>query len=100
MNDGIESIERNNTWELVDFLKNNDCIGGKWIYMTKFKANGDVDKYKERLVAKGFSQEYEVDYNETFAPIVRLDTCCPTFSAYPIFPKWSRVKSCFVQSGQ
>ena len=41
---------------------------------TKFKANGDVDKYKARLVAKGFSQEYGVDYDEIFAHIERLDT--------------------------
>ena len=74
MNDEIESIEKNDTWELVDLPKNKDYIGVKWVYKTKFKANGDVDKYKARLVAKGFSQEYGVDYSETFAPIARLDT--------------------------
>lgn len=74
MNDEIESIEKNDTWELVDLPKNKDCIGVKQVYKTKFKANGDVDKYKARFVAKGFLQEYGVDYNEKFAPTTRLDT--------------------------
>lgn len=60
MNDEIESIERNDTSKLVALPNNNDCIGVKCVYKVKFKANGDVDKYKERLVAKLFSQEYGV----------------------------------------
>jgi hypothetical protein len=46
----------------------------KWVYKTKYKVNGEVEKYKTRLVAKGFSQEYGVDYNETFSLVARLDT--------------------------
>ena len=49
MNDKIESIERNDTWDLVDFPKNKYCIGVKWVNKTKFKANGDVEKYKARV---------------------------------------------------
>ena len=74
MNNEIESIEKNDTWELVDLPKNRDCIGVKWVYKMKYKANGEVEKYKARLVAIGFAQEYGVDCNETFAPIARLDT--------------------------
>ena len=44
------------------------------VYKTKFDAKGEIVKHKERLVAKGFSQQYTFDYNETFAPIARLDT--------------------------
>ena len=73
MNEEMESIDKNDTWELVDFPKNKDCIGVKWVYKTKYKENGEVDKYKAILVAKGFAQEYVVDYNETFAPVARLD---------------------------
>ena len=46
----------------------------KWLYKTKLKKNGEVDKYKARLVAKGHKQEFGVDYKEVFAPIARHDT--------------------------
>jgi hypothetical protein len=74
MNDEMESIEENDTWDLVDLPKEKECIGVKWVYKTKYKANGKFEKYKARLVAKLFAQEYGVDYNETFAPVERLDT--------------------------
>jgi hypothetical protein len=74
MNEEMESIKKNDTWDLVDLPKEKECIGVKWVYKTKYKANGEVDKHKARLVAKGFAQEYGVDYNETFAPVARLDT--------------------------
>ena len=74
MNEEMESIDKNDTWELGDLPKNKECIGVKWVYKTKCKENGEVDKYKEILVAKRFAQEYRVDYNGTFAPIAILDT--------------------------
>ena len=74
MHEEMESTDKNDTWELVDLPKNKECIGVKWVYKTKYKENVEVDKYKSRLVAKGFAQEYGVDYNENFAPVARLDT--------------------------
>ena len=74
MDEEIDSIERNSTWDLVDFPNNKNCIGVKSIYNTKLNADGDVEKYKARLVAQGFSQKPNIDYNETFAPVSRLDT--------------------------
>jgi hypothetical protein len=64
MNEEMESIKKNDTWDLVDLPKEKECIGVKWVYKTKYKENGEVDKYKARLLAKGFAQEYGVDYNE------------------------------------
>jgi hypothetical protein len=48
--------------------------GVKRIYKTKLNVEGEVEKHKERLVAQGFSQQPNIDYNETFAPIARIDT--------------------------
>ncbi|RVW42706.1 Retrovirus-related Pol polyprotein from transposon TNT 1-94 [Vitis vinifera] len=74
MNQEIEAIERNNTWELTDLPSGGKTIGVKWIFKTKLNENGEVDKYKARLVAKGYSQQYGVDYVEVFAPVARLET--------------------------
>lgn len=73
VNEEIESIEKNDTLELVDFPKVKECIGVKWIYKTKFNANRDVEKHKARLVANGFAQKYGVDFNETFGLVARLN---------------------------
>ena len=74
MDEEIDAIEKNHTWELVSLPKGKDVIGVKWVYKTKLSANGDVQKHKARLVAKGYSQQLGIDYNETFAPVARLDT--------------------------
>ena len=74
MNQEIEAIERNNTWELTDLPSGGKTIGVKWIFKTKLNENGEVDKYKARLVAKGYNQQYGVDYVEVFAPVARLET--------------------------
>lgn len=46
----------------------------KWVYKTKLNEKGDIDKYKARLVEKGFSQQPGIDFGENFAPVARLDT--------------------------
>uniref|UniRef100_A0A151UDA6 Retrovirus-related Pol polyprotein from transposon TNT 1-94 n=1 Tax=Cajanus cajan TaxID=3821 RepID=A0A151UDA6_CAJCA len=74
MEEEIKMIEKNNIWDLVDYPKDKDIIGVKWVYKTKLNLDGTIQKHKARLVAKGYSQQPGVDYNETFAPIARLDT--------------------------
>ena len=74
MDEEIDSIEINSTWDLVYFPDNKNCIGVKWIYKTKLNADGDVEKYKARLVAQGFSQQPSIGYSETFAQVARIYT--------------------------
>jgi hypothetical protein len=67
VNEEYDSLMKNHTWELVEFFENKVPIGSKWLYKSKFKADGSIDKYKERLVAKGYSQNEGIDYDDTFA---------------------------------
>ena len=55
MDEEIASIEKNQTWELVDLPNGRDVIGLKWIYKTKYNEDGSIQKHKARLVAKGYS---------------------------------------------
>ncbi|KAK0596555.1 hypothetical protein LWI29_016765 [Acer saccharum] len=57
MEDEIRMIEKNQTWELVDRPKNREVVGVKWIYKTKLNQDGNIQKHKARLVARGFTQK-------------------------------------------
>ncbi|KAD5961638.1 hypothetical protein E3N88_13111 [Mikania micrantha] len=70
----IKAIERNGTWELVDLPEGSIPIGVKWIYKTKLNEKGEIDKFKARLVVKGYAQQKGINYNEVFAPVARWDT--------------------------
>ncbi|RZC09022.1 Retrovirus-related Pol polyprotein from transposon RE1 [Glycine soja] len=74
MEEEIQMIEKNNTWELVNRPHGKDIIGVKWVYKTKLNPDGTTQKHQARLVAKGYSQQPRIDYNETFALVARLDT--------------------------
>ncbi|KAG8472893.1 hypothetical protein CXB51_034862 [Gossypium anomalum] len=74
MADEISMIEKNQTWKLVEKPANRKIIGVKWVYKAKQNADGSLNKLKARLVVKGFSQKYGLDYFETYAPVARLDT--------------------------
>eukprot|EP00253_Pinus_taeda_P035868 PITA_35868 len=74
MDEEINSIERNKTWDLVELPKGKEAIGVKWVYKTKRNAEGKIERHKARLVVKGYKQQYGRDYEETFAPAVRMET--------------------------
>lgn len=70
----MESIEQNKTWTLTELTAYRKVIGLKWIYKLKRNANGEIIKYKTRLVSKRYVQEQGVDFDEIFAPVSRLKT--------------------------
>ncbi|GJX08294.1 zinc finger, CCHC-type containing protein [Tanacetum coccineum] len=70
----LDSINRNNTWELTNLPKGHKAIGLKWVFKTKRDANGNIVKHKARLVAKGYIQEHGIDFEEVFAPVARMET--------------------------
>ena len=74
MEEELSMIEKNHTWQLMQKPSERKVIGVKWVFQTKFNADGSVNKYKARLVVKGYPQVFRVDFSETFAPVARLDT--------------------------
>nr|GEX52821.1 ribonuclease H-like domain, reverse transcriptase, RNA-dependent DNA polymerase [Tanacetum cinerariifolium] len=70
----LDSINRNNTWELTTLPTGHKAIGLKWVFKTKKDANRDIIKHKAILVAKGYIQQHGIDFEEVFAPVARMET--------------------------
>lgn len=69
-----EALMRNNTWSIVSCPTNVNVVGCKWIYRIKKRADRTIEHYKARLVAQGFSQEANIDYFDTFSPVIKPTT--------------------------
>jgi hypothetical protein len=67
-------LQKNKTWHLVPPQKGQNIIGCKWVYKTKRKQDGSLDRYMACLVAKGFRQRYGIDYENTFSSVVKATT--------------------------
>lgn len=72
--DEIQAHLENKSWEYCELPSDRKAIKSRWTFKTKYKSNGDIEKYKARLVAKGCSQTYGIDYEETFSPTVRYNS--------------------------
>jgi len=73
MDEELEQIEKNDTWELVPRPHDKNIIGTKWIFKNKLNEHGEVIRNKARLVCKGYAQQEGIDFEETFAPVTRLE---------------------------
>ena len=74
MNEELNQFNQNNVWELVPNPKDHQIIGTKWIYRNKLDESGNIVKNKARLVAQGYNQEEGIDFDETYAPVARLES--------------------------
>ena len=74
MHEELHQFVRNDVWELVPRPKGVNVIGTKWIFKNKSDEHGTVIKNKSRLVAQGYTQVEGVDFDETFAPVARLES--------------------------
>ena len=70
----LEALRKASTWTVVERPPGKNIVGCKWVFRIKKNALGQIEKYKARLVARGFTQVYGVDYTETFAPVAKLSS--------------------------
>ena len=74
MDEEIKMIKKNRTWKLMDTPDDKDVIGHKWVYKMKYNEDDSIQKYKAQFIAKGYSQQSGIDFNKTFAPVIRMET--------------------------
>ncbi|GKA22298.1 retrovirus-related pol polyprotein from transposon TNT 1-94 [Tanacetum coccineum] len=91
MQDELNQFKRLDVWELVERPVSRNIIAVKWLWKNKTDAKNTIIRNKYRLVAKGYGQEEGIDFEESFAPIARLEAvrifvACATHNNFPIYP--------------
>jgi hypothetical protein len=74
MQSEMDAVEKNRTWELTDLSRGHNAITLKWMFKLKRDEAGAIIKYKARLVARGFVQREGIDFDDTFAPVARMES--------------------------
>jgi hypothetical protein len=83
-----QSIIKNDVWEIVSRPKSKDVVSPKWLFKIKHAADGSIEKYKARFVARGFSQKEGIDYEETFAPVARYTSIRTIIAIAACYPRY------------
>ncbi|GKD12940.1 retrovirus-related pol polyprotein from transposon TNT 1-94 [Tanacetum coccineum] len=84
----LTALERNHTWNVTSLPKGHKLITSKWVYKIKYKPDGKVDKFKARLVVRGFNQKEGLDHKHTFSPVAKL-AIVRVLIAIAIAKQWS-----------
>ena len=74
MKEELKSMTDNNVWVMTELPEGSKRVGCKWVFKTKRDFMGNVERYKDRLVAKGYTQKDGIDYKETFSPVSKKDS--------------------------
>ena len=74
MDEEMRALLLNHTWNIVPLPKGKKPVGCRWVYTLKCKADGSLERYKARLVARGYTQTHGIDYQDTFAPVAKRNT--------------------------
>jgi len=79
MDEKMETLASRGIWELIS-VPTDTVVGCRWVCTLKYSPNRSVDRYKFRLVAKGYTQTYDIDYFETFSSVIRMNSIRILFS--------------------
>lgn len=88
MREEMDVLRSSNTWDLVHRPSNENVVSSKWVFRTKFKLDGSIERYKVRLVAQGFTQIPKFDFSHTFSPVVHAATVRGIFVVV-VHRRWS-----------
>lgn len=74
MDEEVQALQNNRTWILVPQPTNNNILGSKWVFRTKYLSDGSIEHFKACLVAKGYAQVLDLDYTDTFILVIKATT--------------------------